>query len=142
MKRNLYLGLVLVSLLLSKVSVCQIPYLVKDINDARDAYPQNSRSAKNIEDNQPFAVLNGRAYFGVTINGGWQLWRSNGTAAGTQLVKVISIGGSKVPIYDITTCGNQLFFIADDGVNGVGLWKSDGTAAGTVLVKGNHATTS
>jgi len=66
---------------------------------------------------------------------GRELWKSNGTDAGTVQVKDIYQGsGSSLPEY-LTAVGPVLFFVADNGVNGRELWKSDGTAAGTVLVK-------
>ncbi len=68
------------------------------------------------------------------VNGG-ELWKSDGTAAGTVLVKDIRPGLSTSYPGNLTAVGNTLFFTADDGVNGTELWKSDGTAAGTVLVK-------
>lgn len=135
MKKIILAVFVLGNLFYSATAIAQIPYLVKDINDARDSYPQNERIERYTNDNQPFAVLKSRAYFAVLINDGWQLWRSDGTTAGTQLVKIISTGGSKVPLYEITACGDFIFFIADDGVHGPGLWKSDGTAAGTILLR-------
>ena len=73
-----------------------------------------------------------RAYDEVN---GSELWKSDGTAAGTTLVKDINPGvNSSSPGY-LTAVGNTLYFQAYDGVNGVELWKSDGTAAGTTLVK-------
>jgi ELWxxDGT repeat protein len=66
---------------------------------------------------------------------GLELWKSDGTAAGTVLVKDINPGSSGSYPRNLTVMGNTLFFTADDGVNGNELWKSDGTAAGTVLVK-------
>ncbi|NCR19167.1 MAG: hyalin, partial [Microcystis aeruginosa LL13-03] len=59
---------------------------------------------------------------------------SDGTAAGTVLVKDIFPGSSSSAPRYLTAVGNTLFFTAIDGVNGRELWKSDGTAAGTVLV--------
>ena len=75
---------------------------------------------------------------------GKELWKSDGTAAGTVLVKdirpgssssggVITGGLSSNP-RNLTAVGNTLYFNAFDDVNGEELWKSDGTAAGTVLV--------
>ncbi|MFK7921216.1 MAG: ELWxxDGT repeat protein [Bacteroidia bacterium] len=64
-----------------------------------------------------------------------ELWRTNGTAAGTILLKDINPGiGSSTP-QDLYKVGNTIFFSADDGTNGRELWKTDGTTAGTVLVK-------
>jgi ELWxxDGT repeat protein len=63
-----------------------------------------------------------------------ELWKSDGTTAGTVMVKNIDSLGSSSPSH-VTAVGSTLFFSAYDGTNGVELWKSDGTTAGTVLVK-------
>src|SRR5262249_45487922 len=63
-----------------------------------------------------------------------ELWKSDGTPAGTRMVKDINPAGNSSPQY-LTNVNGTLFFAADDGVNGSELWKSDGTAAGTVMVK-------
>ena len=80
------------------------------------------------------------AYFrslgdGTTTTGA-ELWRSDGTDAGTWKVKEIAPGPTPAYISLITDFDGTLFyFIADDGVNGSELWRSDGTAAGTWMVK-------
>ena len=70
---------------------------------------------------------------------GNELWKSDGTAAGTVLVKDIVTtsyyyGSSSYPS-GLTAVGGTLFFTAVTRDTGTELWKSDGTAAGTVLVK-------
>ena len=70
---------------------------------------------------------------------GQELWKSDGTAAGTTLVKNIRPGsGTSSSPRELTNVNGTLFFVADDGVTGQELWKSDGTAAGTVLVRDIH----
>ena len=66
---------------------------------------------------------------------GRELWRSDGSRAGTVLVKDIDPDGNGREPYSLTGAGGTLFFTADDGTHGQELWKSDGTRAGTVLVK-------
>ena len=68
---------------------------------------------------------------------GEELWKSDGTAAGTVMVKDIRSGTEGSDIYSLLTVGDTLFFRADDGVVGTRLWKTDGTTAGTVAV-GDH----
>jgi ELWxxDGT repeat protein len=65
---------------------------------------------------------------------GTELWESNGSAAGTFLVKDFNPGvyGSYSPS---TNVNGTLFFPAGDGTGGVALWKSDGTIAGTTIVR-------
>jgi len=66
---------------------------------------------------------------------GFELWKSDGTAQGTLLVKDIYPGrASSVPSF-LTNVDGTLFFAAADGLHGVELWKSDGTPGGTTLVK-------
>ncbi|MBH8551153.1 type I secretion C-terminal target domain-containing protein [Nostocaceae cyanobacterium CENA357] len=66
---------------------------------------------------------------------GRELWKSDGTTAGTVLVKDINSGSGSSKISGLTNVDGILYFIADDGIHGGELWKSDGTTAGTVLVK-------
>ncbi|HMX11874.1 MAG TPA: hypothetical protein PKE61_13295, partial [Burkholderiaceae bacterium] len=69
---------------------------------------------------------------------GCELWKSDGTAAGTSLVKNIGPGpsdGLSLGFSDLTNVGGTLYFGANDGSNGDELWKSDGSAAGTSMVK-------
>jgi ELWxxDGT repeat protein len=66
---------------------------------------------------------------------GSQLWKSDGTAAGTALIKDIHPGNPASSVANLTAVGNTLFFTADDGTHGGEIWESDGTASGTVMVK-------
>lgn len=72
-----------------------------------------------------------RAY---NATGGAELWKTDGTSAGTVMVKDIWPGGSSSP-QNFGAMGDTVYFTAQDGVNGYELWKSDGTSAGTVMVK-------
>jgi ELWxxDGT repeat protein len=73
--------------------------------------------------------VGGTLFFTTRSSG---LWKSDGTEAGTVLVKAIAPSS-------LTDVGGVLFFIGNDGINGEELWKSDGTEAGTVLVKAINA---
>jgi ELWxxDGT repeat protein len=65
-----------------------------------------------------------------------ELWKTDGTAEGTVLVKDINTSGSEPSNpWGFTVLGRELLFCASDGVHGVELWKTDGTTEGTVLVK-------
>lgn len=64
---------------------------------------------------------------------GTELWRSDGTASGTSMVKNINGRGDSNPS-QLTIVGQTLYFTADDGFTGTQLWKSDGTAAGTIRI--------
>jgi len=70
---------------------------------------------------------------------GVELWRSDGTDAGTVLVSDINAGIASSSPARLTDVNGVLFFRADDGNSGVELWKSDGTPSGTVLVKDVNA---
>jgi ELWxxDGT repeat protein len=98
--------------------------LLKDINPGpADSSPQD------------FTNVNGVIFFTADDGtNGRELWKTDGTTAGTTLVKAINPGPGSDP-QDLTKVNGTLFFDATDGINGRELWKSDGTAAGTVLVK-------
>jgi ELWxxDGT repeat protein len=98
------------------------PQLVRDTNLlAAGSSPNNLVAVGNV------------AYF-VANDGthGSELWKSDGSAAGTMLVQEINTGSANFNY--LTNVNGTLFFIANDGTHGGELWKSDGTAAGTVLV--------
>ena len=66
---------------------------------------------------------------------GYELWRSDGTAAGTTMVKDLNAVAASGSVRDsLTNVNGTLFFSANDGSSGRELWRSDGTAAGTAPV--------
>ncbi len=87
-----------------------------------------------------FTNVNGVLFFDATVFDSSDfsyreaLWKSDGTDAGTVLVKQIFPGGSS-GLKQFFNVNGTLFFQANDGIHGYELWKSDGTEAGTVLVK-------
>jgi ELWxxDGT repeat protein len=84
---------------------------------------------------QQLTNVNGSLFFtATTAETGLELWKTNGTAASTSLVKDIRPGGSSNPT-ELTNVNGTLFFSAANEAENYELWKSDGTAAGTVLVK-------
>jgi ELWxxDGT repeat protein len=70
---------------------------------------------------------------------GRELWGSDGTSAGTYMVKDINPGALDSNPAALVRSSDHfsltVFFRAEDGVHGGELWKSDGTEDGTVLVK-------
>ena len=79
--------------------------------------------------------VNGTLFFTIGPAGAdAQLWKSNGTEAGTVLVKDISPGDQNI-YYGLTSAYGILMFAYGNSPQGIELWKSDGTAPGTKIVK-------
>jgi len=85
---------------------------------------------------ETMAVVNGTLFF-VADDGvhGYEVWKSDGTPAGTVLVKAIAPGDKGADPMWLTNVNGTLYFQAGDGVGYKKVWKSDGTKAGTVPVK-------
>ena len=109
--------------------------LVADINSGTGRYGEPSGSFPN-----DFIELNGKLYFSADDGeNGRELWVSDGTSEGTNLVADINLGSSygyanSSDPSNFTKFNNKLYFSADDGENGRELWVSDGTTGGTNLV--------
>ena len=91
------------------------------------------------------AAFNGKLYFaGMHPSDGYQLFTTDGTSAGTAMVKDIAgpPGGYGLPgsyPTDLTAAGGLLYFSATDTSHGTQLWATDGTAAGTALMTTGNA---
>ena len=100
----------------------QVPYLVKDLN------PQSIGS-----DPRSFVELGGFAYFAATSGfADRELWRSDGTVAGTTRVADLCPGACGSSPDDLAVVGGRILFTTVAPVSQ--LWASDGTAAGTAPV--------
>jgi ELWxxDGT repeat protein len=98
--------------------------LVLDINPTGSSNPQNIVGVGNL------------VYFSADDGThGRELWRSDGTAAGTWLVADINSGPGDSDPSQVCDAADVLFFTADDGVHGRELWRTDGNASGTAMVK-------
>jgi ELWxxDGT repeat protein len=97
--------------------------LVKDINTA-DA----------SSDPKEFLVIGNKTYFSADDGKtGRELWVTDGTDAGTKLVKDITPGENSTNISSLTNLNGTLLFWAAVN-NDYSLYKSDGTATGTVKI--------
>lgn len=71
----------------------------------------------------------------VSPSSQYELWKSNGTVAGTSLVRS-HVGSLGPNLHNLTAFNGDLYFGAVDepGLAGISLWKSDGTGAGTQVL--------
>lgn len=83
-----------------------------------------------------FGVIGQKLVFaGRTAATGIELYITDGTPAGTQLLKDIMPGPPDSEPYDGVMMNNVFYFSAFTTAEGRELWKTDGTEAGTTLVK-------
>jgi ELWxxDGT repeat protein len=93
------------------------------------------------------AILGNEAFFMANDGAsGWELWKTDGTPAGTRLVREIQSGpagpfdsrdsrGDATVVFQHVMFGGILYFAANDGVQGTELWRTDGTEAGTYMLR-------
>jgi ELWxxDGT repeat protein len=96
-------------------------YRVKKINPLASTSPT---SLVNVRGSLFFLANDGTAH-------GTELWKSDGTEAGTVLVKDITAGSGSTDINLLTPVGRYVYFVTG---NYSRLWRSDGTEAGTFVV--------
>ncbi|NLE02263.1 MAG: hypothetical protein GX640_20565, partial [Fibrobacter sp.] len=105
--------------------------MVKDINPSGDAlFAPSGYYYKPV-----MTVFKNKLYFvAYDPDHGAELWCTDGTEAGTQLVKDINPGVGSSQITELKEYNGYLYFPATSGPDeGVELWRTDGTTWGTVL---------
>ncbi|GAA3650953.1 T9SS type A sorting domain-containing protein [Flavivirga jejuensis] len=118
-------------LLLSGIANSQIT-LIKDINFTNFATTAHSSPDKLF-------AFDGKLYFSADdsfasntgdVDVGKELWVSDGTDAGTTLVKDINVGDENSSPQSFFILKNELYFYANDGDHNI--YKTDGTEEGTL----------
>jgi ELWxxDGT repeat protein len=118
--------LILLGLLCALPALGLEPYLVKDIN------PQPVAAGSSPES---FATLGSVALFGADGGlDGHELWRSDGTAAGTWEVADLCPSDCSGNPQSFALTGRLYYFLASDQNQVQNLWATDGTPAGTFLL--------
>lgn len=107
-------------------------HMVKDINPG-----PGGTETDRIGTGRPLLTVMGNKVYFMANDGvhGQEVWMSDGTSAGTQMLKDINPGSADAAPMYITAYNNKLIFAAIDGVSGQEPWISDGTTAGTQQLK-------
>jgi ELWxxDGT repeat protein len=109
------------SALAGPASAASAPHMVRDISPSGASSPAELTPIGNT------------LFFTADGKGGRELWKTDGSQAGTMRVKNIRPGAASSWPSNLTVVGTTLYFYAFDGV-GWGIWTSDGTSAGTQIV--------
>ena len=108
--------------------------LVKNINPANDT--PGAFLSGNPAEYQETAFFKDKFYFnGFDDANGKELWATDGTTAGTALVKDAAPGAAWMTLYRTVTTADRLFFIGETFIDDFQLYVTDGTAAGTQQLK-------
>jgi ELWxxDGT repeat protein len=121
--------------------------LFKDLWSGSSSDPSGFGNVTNSSSPSGFVVFGNAIYFSATNANGNELWKTDGTLAGTVMIKDVYPGSfshtfgsspnSSNPS-NFSIIDNILYFTATDA-NGTSGWKTDGTAIGTVKVPGLEA---
>ena len=103
----------------------ETPYLLLDM--APEPIPRSAPAARAL-------VEMGDVFFFVATDGlhGYELWRSDGSLAGTRMVRDLCSGLCSSMPESLLAVEDRLYFVAWTPEAGRELWSSDGTPAGTV----------
>jgi trimeric autotransporter adhesin len=111
--------------------------IVRDINTGTVSSIPDLIGGGSSFDRSRLVNIGNILYFAAN-NGifGTELWRSDGTAAGTQILRNINTTGTTgSDLTNLTNVNGTLYFAANDGFSGTELWRSDGTAGGTQIFR-------
>ena len=87
----------------------------------------NPSYSLSISDIGSLTAVGSTLYFTASDGtNGRELWKSDGTASGTVMVKDINSGSSDSSPSYLAVVGNTLYFQATDGTNGSELWTNRG----------------
>lgn len=99
----------------------QTPVRVADLNTTR------YDSGDSFFFASEFVESGGTVYFTASdVLYGLELWKTDGTAAGTVRITDLCPGACDSLPRNLTVVGSSIFFSADDGVHGTELWITDG----------------
>jgi ELWxxDGT repeat protein len=134
---NLYISKIKITLVMKKVLLSLIVLITISKMQAQN-YVFNTlpiNSAGNPFVTEAVALGNNVIFsaFSVDNNVGKELFISDGTPAGTKLLKDIWPGGGDGNPINLKVVGNKVFFTATDPVYGTSVWETNGTANGTVI---------
>lgn len=111
--------------------------LVKDINPTGNGFDALTSGAPV---DPSFTIMNNKLYFKANDGvHGLELWVTDGSVNGTQMVKDIYVspsssgflGSGNARVCNFCVYNNKLYFAALEGGSGYYVWVSDGTEAGT-----------
>ena len=84
---------------------------------------------------QTFFALEDQLFFvAESKHLGRELWKTDGTEAGTMLVKDINLGAASSSISNFVQYKGKVYFTANDNIKSQQLWVTDGTPTGTFPV--------
>lgn len=99
-----------------------------------DLCPGSCWSVYATPDQRPVTLGNVTLFVAGDLVAGRELWRTDGTPAGTRRVADVWPGSNGSDPATLTAFAGRAYFAAREPAHGVELWSSDGTAAGTRLV--------
>ena len=116
-----------------------IPFEALESRHLLSATPQLLADLNTQQSGSPSDMIEfqGRLYFVASDAAvGREIWSTDGTEAGTQLLADLNPGPSgSSSLSDFVVSGDYLFFSMYSNTTGTELWRTDGTAAGTQLVR-------